>query len=56
MVLAAGDDGGEGSLTREDGGWGRVEGVGGPPLDLVPEAVHVLERAVVGGIEVGPIG
>ena len=55
FVAAVGNDGGEASLSRQDGGWCRVEGVGGPPLDPVPEAVHAPEGAVVGRVEVGPI-
>jgi len=48
--------GGEASLSGQDGGWGRVEGVGGPSLDSVPEAIDALEGTRVGGVEVGPVG
>jgi len=47
--------GGEKSLWRQDGRWGRVEGLGGPPLDPLPDVVHAPECAVVGGVKVGPI-
>ena len=35
-----------------DGGWGGEEGVGGPPLDPVPNTVHALEGTCAGGVQV----
>ena len=55
-VSAVGDEGGEAARSGQDGSRGGEECVGGPSLDPVPEAVHALAAAGVGGEEVGHIG
>ena len=51
-VPAVGDNGGEASLSGQDGGGGGEEVICGPSLDPVPEAVHASERSVVRGEEI----
>ena len=45
----------EAGFACEDGGGGRVEVVGDPSADPMPEGVHRLGGAMVGDQEVGPV-
>ena len=54
-VAAVGINRREAGLACEDGGGGRVEVVGDPSADPMPEGVHSLGGAVVGDQEVGPV-
>ena len=54
-MAAVGIDGWEAGLACEDGGGGRVEVVGDPSANPVPEGVHRLSGAVVGDHEVYPV-
>ena len=55
-MKAVGIDRREAGFACEDGGGGRVEVVGDPTADPVPEGAHPLGGAVVGDQEVSPVG
>ena len=50
-----GDNGGEASLTGQDGRGCEEESVGRPSLDSMPEAIHCCEAIRIGGAKVSPL-